>query len=60
MSKETVLFQVEWSHKWDEVDFTVYPSIDKYLKNEKDRQEIIAMMEKLLNRIKNNEYPFKV
>lgn len=60
MSKETVLFQVEWSHKSGSVDFTVFPSVDRYLKNEKDKVEVIEMMEKLLSRIKNNEYPFKV
>lgn len=60
MSSETVLFQVEWSHKYNSADFTVYPAVDKYLTDDKRREEILEMMEKLVRRMKNNEYPFSI
>jgi hypothetical protein len=56
---ETTLFRVTWNHKSQEVDFGVYPEIDRYLKNELYRNEIIEMLETLTERMKNNEYPFK-
>lgn len=55
---EEKLIVIHTTHKWPDmnIDFSVLPKVDKL--NDKDRAELLELLELLTDRLKNNEYPF--